>query len=924
MRQVADDSVGRLRLPWAIDREEVAGLRESGMLMIEAPRRARTTAADAELILRAGWRSKLAKQLRDKKIWGETLPRGDYEDVIRSLLKAAEAHEVVRRVQSGFELPAWRLSPTNLRLFTSPSGEGSDKHNQFFRTLYLGVAATLAEDGTLKNAFEAREHTAQVDSDVREWREQRFRFEDGDRIALAAESDKLFEAGEPSDFLPAMFCSPTMELGVDISALNVVYMRNVPPTPANYAQRSGRAGRSGHPALVVTYCAAQSPHDQYYFVDTPALVSGVVRPPALDLANEDLLTSHLQAEWLARVSEPLQASIRDNLAMDDKRMPLHGDIREAAEKTSSRGLARPVMKRLVASMLSDVDPVDAPWLDDVEAFVESVNSQALANFDQSFNRWRNLHRGAREEQERAHATQQKSGLQPGERKAAANRYRSASLELEVLERGQSKYGSDFYVYRYLATEGFLPGYNFPRLPLYAFVPAAKTSVLQRPRFLAISEFGPNALIYHEGRSFRVTKAKLPADGRGDDGRLGTTTLILCGECGAAHSDPLQERCHACHSSLAGVERIDTVFRIDNVETSPSLRITANDEDRQRRGFEILTFFQWPMKDGAPQIRSLTVRHGEHDVLLHLDYGPATKLSRLNKGLRRRRSKSILGFFIDPQSGRWIKDPAGGDNDEGMGDPGVAPPQRIVPIVQDHKNAMLLRPMRNFRPDQMATLQHALLRGIQTEFELEEGELLGEPLPTREERNCMLLYEATEGGAGVLNRLVSDPAAIARAAERSLKLMHYLQPFAKADLEESEDSCVAGCYRCVLSYYNQPDHELIDRRDTEVIEFLVALSQAGEGAHTASTAEADGPGGQQTDDPWREAFARWELPTPTSLVIENVPANYYWPARDVLAHVGPANSAVQQTASSRGILDLVELASEPGSELPLDLKTALGI
>ncbi|WP_084747782.1 helicase-related protein [Paraburkholderia dioscoreae] len=108
----------------------------------------------------------------------------------------------------------------------------------------------------------------------REWREWRFRFERDDQQNLTDNAADLRALGESEQFLPALFCSPTMELGVDISALNAVYLRNVPPTPANYAQRAGRAGRSGQAAVIVTYFAAQSPHDQYFFERRGEMVAG--------------------------------------------------------------------------------------------------------------------------------------------------------------------------------------------------------------------------------------------------------------------------------------------------------------------------------------------------------------------------------------------------------------------------------------------------------------------------------------------------------------------------------------------------------------------------------------------------------------------------------------------------------------------------
>src|SRR3546814_4047190 len=158
------------------------------------------------------------------------------------------------------------------------------------------------------------------------------------------------QVGEPEVPLPAMFCPPTMELGVDISALNAVYMRNVPPTPANYAQRSGRAGRSGQAALIVTYCAAQGPHDQYYFERPTAMVRGVVRPPTLELANRDLVEAHLHAVWLAESGAALQSDIPHILDLETNGLPVKEAIVEAFTEPDLAPRASRSMVRILMSI----------------------------------------------------------------------------------------------------------------------------------------------------------------------------------------------------------------------------------------------------------------------------------------------------------------------------------------------------------------------------------------------------------------------------------------------------------------------------------------------------------------------------------------------------------------------------------------------
>jgi Lhr-like helicase len=909
--QIAQESRAHLRDPWLIDQNEEREIRSASVFMINPPDRADLRARDEMAIIRGGWRTALGKALRHKDIWGAPLPTAEYDEVLLTLLAAAEVHQIVRRVSSlGFDVPAWRLASTALRLH--PAGQRADgkRENPFFKALYLRVADMLSHDGPLPYAFEAREHTAQVDQQVRTWREDRFRYGPTDQERIKTNQGAMRQEGEPTSFLPVLFCSPTMELGVDISALNMVYLRNAPPTPANYAQRAGRAGRSGQAALVITYCSAQSPHDQYYFANRTGLVSGVVKPPALDLSNRDLLRSHLQAEWLAVAKVPLQPAIPANLDMTQEALPMASHIVEALDKLSKDGRARPILRRIIDATVNVIDMSDAPWLEDVDAFIQETDRDASARLTASFERWRELYRGAKREQDESNLIQTRTSFRPGERKEAARRYYRATEELDLLERGDSTSSSDFYTYRYLATEGFLPGYNFPRLPLYAFVPGTKrASVLQRPRFLAISEFGPNSLIYHEGRAFRVVRAKLPSHGRFDDGKLATTTLILCDRCGASHGDDRIERCHACGASLAEGTRLDNIYKIDNVETAPSLRITANDEDRQRRGFDIQTVFQWTQDQGQLDVRHLELANVD-GRLLFVDYGNRAKLSRINKGLRRRAEKSINGFNIDPSSGRWVPD-ANNDDEGDNGDIGTVASQRIVPIVEDYKNAMLVRPAWDFNLSQMATLQHALVRGIEITSELEEGELLGEPLPSRDQRNGVLFYEATEGGAGVLNRLVSDAGRISEIALEALKLMHYDFDAVTGALTERPDACIAGCYRCLLSYFNQTDHELIDRRDDQVKTFLCEIVAAKAASATATTTDAI------DDNGWQGVLAAWGLPPASSRAIAGETHDLYWPAFYLLASRGPASKPLRDACLDLGI-DLVELPLDPPASPPAEL------
>ena len=919
-----------LRSPWGIDGQEA--LRPHTKLCLTAPGKREVSLGEERLILRAGPRSRLGRSLNRREVISQKLSQEEYLAFLQRLLNVLGEDGLISPVSGDRNLQGWRLSPSAVRLVGGDAALSEHAHgNTYFHGLYTRIGDELGASVCSLFGMESREHTAQVTVRQREWREWRFRYEQDDRQRLAESEAQITASGESGNLLPALFCTPTMELGVDISALNAVYLRNVPPTPASYAQRAGRSGRSGQSAAILTYCAAQSPHDQYYFERRIEMVAGAVRPPALDITNESLVTSHLHAVWLAETGLDLAPKIPDILDLNQEAYPLQGAVAEAVTKPGLTERAQESMSRILYQILDSLESGIPAWMDDPEQFVATVAEGAPEQFDRAFERWRQLYGAAHTQLSEANQESERPGLSDKERRRVRARQAQASDQIEILEQGRETGGSDFYSYRYLATEGFLPGYNFPRLPLYAFIPGSRGpslskhgTYLQRARFLAISEFGPRSLIYHEGRAFRVVRAKLPPEVRTRDGQeLSTRDLVICPNCGASHSDEV-ERCHGCASSMSNAVRVKRTLRIDNVEAVPAERITVNDEERVRMGFDIQTVFAWPVKHGHGGLDvSEAVFRVDDTSIITLQYANSARISRINKGLKRRSNRNVLGFVIDPRTGYWAK--SEDEDPESDAPPDEAARVRIVPIVEDRKNALLLRfetPGR-YHPKTIATVQHALVRGLTVVFQLEEGEILAEPLPDRDKRRAILAYEATEGGAGVLSRLIEDPEALRRVARQALVLMH-LDGVAEAVRDGSTDHlrdlpdapCVRGCYRCLLSYYNQPDHENIDRTSEQVRQLLVDLAR-GDVVPTKVSAENGAAAG------WRDIIAEHGLPLPDAepLTLGGTSFPFTWHRHYVAAMVGSIPDVARTEAEDRGWM-LYELTDGGSDGVPAELIDAL--
>ena len=360
------------------------------------------------------------------------------------------------------------------------------------------------------------EHSAQVPGNIRERIENQFKGQ--------------------GEHVNALVCTPTLELGVDIGALDAVLMRNVPPSAANYWQRAGRAGRRHRMAVDITYAQATG-FDQSYFREPLKLLAGLVEPPRFSLKNEVMLRKHVHATVLTalhglgrRGPDALRARVEEVLArcLPSTLKPYlftpEGEVRRETLDVSELGLLIGEHRRFVLDEVSRTFTRAWPQED-----VEAVRPEGLAaivdamagSLGEILRRFKRRLDWARGELTRLAREEAQKGVLDPEDQAHRRRCQRVIERLKgqaKRSRSQAQGGSDDSdTMGALAREGFLPGYGLEAGSIVGTAEPPRMTHglaefdLPRAPTIALREYVPGNAIYANGFRFVPRRFQLVPD-----------------------------------------------------------------------------------------------------------------------------------------------------------------------------------------------------------------------------------------------------------------------------------------------------------------------------------------------------------------------------------------------------------------------------
>ncbi|MDY0062609.1 MAG: DEAD/DEAH box helicase [Myxococcota bacterium] len=713
----------------------------------------------------------------------------------------------------------WRCSGTPRRWI--PRAE-----RDFYRRQYLAEP----------RRFIVREHSGQIESE--------------DRLALEVRfNDRAYPT------VDVLACTPTLEVGVSLDDLHAVILRNLPPTPANYAQRVGRAGRRSKVALAIAH-AGQGPHDSYYFEQPGELIAGTVRAPTFSLDNEPLLRRHVNSlvletlgldlpwAWVPAPGSPPEGA-GPTIATAD------GVIREDALKPLADRLADPAWRaRLTATVrLAFLHADDPQHPAEAERICEDQIEQFLPDLRRALNRWCDRYRALLAEYNRLRRS---SGIPTQQEQEEERRL---LLELERLAQPATP---EFQPLGFLGLVGFLPRYGFVGTTTLLHLPQGEAPIGQSA-WVAVTEYAPENLVYARGRKLKVRRldpqpvpeAEAGAEHRENVLREGRR----CDACEFLTFDPLVRACPECSQDLIR----QPVVELTGVRASGNV-ITSEDEYRQREDYDVLQMLSGQARSsqvitlGGFQIERTTGRE-----IIVANRGPWPEDHSAGRGFE---ICTGCGLALETRvpdededdtpdlSGHSARCPARREGTDGVVRAGLWLTARLRGDVMELRLPEAVRGegFESWR----ATLAEALKAGIRDVMEAGQRDVESFIRRQQGEPFSIVLYDTMPGGTGYLPKLFEDGAAsLKQAAARALERLERC-------------TCTSSCHRCLRDFWNQRVHHQLNR-----FEVMGALRRLAEDEATAGAEPEDERFDSFLEHEFYQRVRSAGLPLPTLQVVREL-------------------------------------------------------
>lgn len=596
---------------------------------------------------------------------------------------------------------------------------------------------------------------------------------------LAKDQQTRYQEAFVQKKINALSCSTTFEMGVDVGSLETVYMRDVPPSPSNYVQRAGRAGRAKHSAAFVMTYAKLSSHDFTYYGDPTAMISGKIKAPIFEIENEKILNRHIFAVALSSFF----ALHKEVYAGDDQTVLLNEGGYELLKEylnTQPENLRQLLLRSIPTKMHQRLGISDFGWINRL-CGENGVLEIAVQDF-----------RGTVAEMERE--------LFACRRRHDDEAAGVWSRTLRNFRCSKDDNAGKKSLIGFLVRNNVLPKYGFPvdtveLIPDINAVGRGKVLQLARDLQMAIAEYAPGAEVVADGKMY-VSRYIRKMPGKNADAAWEKGFYCpKCPACGQPNftKDPVTgsgRECVSCHT--------------------PIKRLSWRKTLEPRMGF-------CAEKDARP----VPMHRPEHDFKTDDYYigDPhrnliAKQIFEVNGQTLQIESTSNDSLVVIGQTDYKVCPACGYASETGI--PLEHKNSRGYRCVNKEGNSAEYRLSHDFKTDVakitfvtqeaadinvMLSVLYALLEGLSREMGIERTDIKGCLFYTSVD-GCMIfsvvLYDAVAGGAGHVRRIVT---ADGQAFQRVL---------AKAISVVDNCDCDSSCYRCLRNYYNQKIHDNLNR------------------------------------------------------------------------------------------------------------------